>query len=103
MRYSVAEKQVPTATLAKLLIAQGYYEDAQRVYEELLEAEPDNAEWRKALERVREKAEALRLDHAAQPSPRLIALTQKWIRLRFRASYLFQLQALAGELARKRR
>lgn len=46
-------EEVPTVTLAKLYEKQGYIEDAAKIYNKLLEKEPDNMEVKKALERLK--------------------------------------------------
>ncbi len=48
-------EEIPTITLARLYEKQGHIEDAIRVYEKLLELEPDNLEAKEELERLKKE------------------------------------------------
>ncbi len=48
-------EEMPTITLARLYEKQGHIEDAIRVYEKLLELEPDNMEAKEELERLKKE------------------------------------------------
>ncbi len=50
-------EEIPTVTLARLYEKQGYIEDAVKIYNKVLEKEPDNMEAKKALERIKSARE----------------------------------------------
>lgn len=66
-------KKFYTRTLAKLYADQGYYDDAERAYQELVDSDPGNGSLLSELEAIQ------KLKHNSDGEPDLKSLFSEWV------------------------